>query len=324
MAQPRPTLSPRDLLVSAADRARMPEKVFHHAVNPSSEIHFVDLGRKTGLKRVGVTRSRVPPGKDSYAFHVHQGEEECLFVLCGRGAVEIGPERIEIGPGDFVGFPPRTHPHLVRNPGPDDLVYLDMGEAFVNEVAEFPRDGRQLVRRKGETRIYPLDAGQLVAWTQKAPPPLPPPGSLRVAGADRTGESTFHHALNPRSEIHGLLLSRRIGLERLGVSLARLAPGKESFIFHVHRSEEEFAYVLSGRGTADVGDARFEVGPGDFLGFPPSTHAHLMRNTGGEDLFYISGGENREIEVADFPREGKRLVRIGGEISIHTLPGDPL
>jgi uncharacterized cupin superfamily protein len=84
-------------------------------------------------------------------------------------------------------------------------------------------------------------------------------------------------------------------------------------------------YVLSGRGTALVGDETFEIGPGDFLGFPPATLAHHVRNTGTEDLVYLSGGESVDVEVADFPRLGKRLVRIGAEATVYPLAvGEPI
>jgi uncharacterized cupin superfamily protein len=317
------TPSPRDLLVTAADRARLPERPFRHPLNPAAEIHAVELGRKTGLRRIGVSVSRVAPGHASYAAHVHHGEEECLFVLSGRGVAEVGPEALEIGPGDFVGFPPATHAHLVRNTGLDDLVYLNVGEAWASEVVDFPADGKQLVRRKGEARIYPLDAGLVIARTQKTPPPLPPPASLRIAAGERGEETVVRHPLNPRSEIHGFLLSRRVGLERVGLNLARVPAGKESFVFHVHHSQEEFAWVLSGQGTAEIGDERFAIGPGDFLGFPPATHAHPLI-AGSEDLVYLSGGENHAVEVADFPREGKRLVSVRGENVLYPLPGDAL
>ena len=38
---------------------------------------------------------------------------------------------------------------------------------------------------------------------------------------------------------------------------------------------------------------------------------------GPEDLVYLSGGENREFDVADFPRLGKRMVRMGNHVDIY-------
>lgn len=132
-----------------------------------------------------------------------------------------------------------------------------------------------------------------------------------VRAAERGPEHVVKHPYNPRSEIHGVLLSRQTGLRRAGVNLARIPPGKESFAYHLHHVEEEWMFVLSGRGVADVGDEALDIAPGDFLGFPPGGPAHHVRNTGAEDLVYLVGGESREIEVGDFPKLGLRMVRLG-------------
>ncbi len=124
------------------------------------------------------------------------------------------------------------------------------------------------------------------------------------------------HPLNPNSEIHGHSLSDLVGLERLGVHLLRIPPGKESFAYHSHQGEEEFIYIISGRGIAEIGDESFEVGPGDFMGFPTPSVGHHLRNPYDEELVYISGGERRPIEIADFPRLGQRAVRVGMKMTI--------
>src|SRR5215468_11991082 len=121
--------------------------------------------------------------------------------------------------------------------------------------------------------------------------------------------TNFSHPWNPNSEIIGTQLSRAVGMKRAGVSLARIPPAKESFVYHSHQFEEEWIYVLAGKGIAEIDGADYEVGPGDFIGFPTPSVAHHLRNPGPDDLVYLMGGENREYEVADFPRLGKRMLR---------------
>lgn len=123
--------------------------------------------------------------------------------------------------------------------------------------------------------------------------------------------SKFSHPLNPASEVELSPLSRLAGLERAGVSLARLAPGKESFAYHSHLREEEWIYILSGEGTADIDGEEHAVRAGDFMGFPTPSVAHNLRNTGTEELVYLMGGECLDIEVADFPQHGLRMLRQG-------------
>ena len=159
--------------------------------------------------------------------------------------------------------------------------------------------------------------------------PLPPPRTLLVTAADRERierehPEAFRHPWNPRSEMRGCMLSRQVGLERIGLSFIRVPPGKESFVFHRHNVEEEFAFVLSGKGAVDIGDETFDLGPGDFVGFPAATHAHHIRNTGSEDLVYLSGGENAPVEIGDFPRKGKRMVRMRHEVTVYPMAlGEP-
>jgi uncharacterized cupin superfamily protein len=145
------------------------------------------------------------------------------------------------------------------------------------------------------------------------------PPLFRAADHAKVKEETQSHPLNPNSQIRGVSLSGQVGMQRLGIHLLRIAPGKESFIFHTHQAEEEFLYILSGRGIAEIDDESFEVGPGDFMGFPTPSVGHHLRNPFDEDLVYISGGERRAVEVADFPRIGKRLVRFGMQASIYDM-----
>jgi uncharacterized cupin superfamily protein len=127
----------------------------------------------------------------------------------------------------------------------------------------------------------------------------------------------FSHPWNPLSELRGTQLARSVGLKRTGVNFIRVPPGKESFVYHSHQYEEEWIYVLSGRAIALIDDVEYEIATGDFIGYPAPSVAHLMRNPGPDDLVYLSGGEHREFEVADFPRLGKRMVRTGERVEVY-------
>jgi uncharacterized cupin superfamily protein len=141
------------------------------------------------------------------------------------------------------------------------------------------------------------------------------PNLYLVRAADIAAHvQTFSHPWNPRSQITGAMLGRMTGLKRTGVSFARIPPGRESFVYHSHHSEEEWLYILSGRGTARIDGQEYAVGAGDFMGFPTPSVAHHLINSGDEDLVYLMGGESRELEVAEFPDLGKVMVRRGEQI----------
>jgi uncharacterized cupin superfamily protein len=132
-------------------------------------------------------------------------------------------------------------------------------------------------------------------------------------------QATFSHPWNPNSSITGTQISRLVGLKKSGVSLAKIPPGKESFIYHAHEREEEWIYIISGRGIAEIDDEEFEVSAGDFMGFPTPSVAHHLRNPFDEELVYLMGGENLDVEIADFPRLGKRMIRREGNIEIYDI-----
>ena len=137
--------------------------------------------------------------------------------------------------------------------------------------------------------------------------------------ADEVAEQagSFSHPWNPNSEIIGTRLSTLVGLSRTGVSLVRIPAGKESFVYHSHQREEEWIYVISGRGVAEINDEEFEVAAGDFMGFPTPSVAHHLRNPYDEELVYLVGGENLDVEVSDFPHLGKRMLRRGQDVEIY-------
>jgi uncharacterized cupin superfamily protein len=145
--------------------------------------------------------------------------------------------------------------------------------------------------------------------------------AARVVRADEVEAQSrpFSHPWNPRSEMRAAWLGAAAGLTRTGLNLLRLPPGGESFTYHAHLHEEEWIYVLSGRAVLDDGDAQHELAAGDFVAFPAPSQAHQLRNPHGDDVVYLAGGEHAEFDVGDFPRLGKRLVRLGTRATVYEL-----
>ena len=146
-----------------------------------------------------------------------------------------------------------------------------------------------------------------------------------VRAADIAAHSQeFSHPWNPDSEMHGMQLARSVGLKRTGVNFIRVPAGKESYAYHSHQFEEEWIYVLSGKAVALIDDVEYCVAAGDFIGYPAPSVAHLLRNPGPADLVYLVGGENRDHDIADFPKLGKRMVRTGKQIDVEDLGTLPI
>ena len=140
-----------------------------------------------------------------------------------------------------------------------------------------------------------------------------PKSLIRAADIEALSGFVFRHPLNPNSEVHLRSLSVLAGLQRFGLHIGRIPPGKESFIYHWHHREEEFVYILSGRGVAEIGDEKFEVGPGDAMLFTAPSEGHNLGNPFDVDLVYLMGGEDRPIDVVSYPELEKRFLIMQGD-----------
>ena len=144
-----------------------------------------------------------------------------------------------------------------------------------------------------------------------------PKNLVRTRSLGNADYVRIRHPLNPRSEIRIALLGDRVGMQRAFLSIARISPGKESFLPHAHSQQEEFLFILEGRGLAAVGEQQVEVGPGDYLGFPTDGTPHHLSNIGTEELVYLTGGERTAVEVARFPSIGKVAVFKNGAATFY-------
>ncbi len=121
------------------------------------------------------------------------------------------------------------------------------------------------------------------------------------------------HRLNPNAVRSTQSLGDAVGLAHMGVHLVTILPGRDTTEYHRHWYEEEFLYVLSGHGTADIDGQLHPVAAGDFMGFGKNSVAHSLSNTGTEPLLCLVGGQRLENDVCDYPRQNKRLYINGAQ-----------
>lgn len=139
---------------------------------------------------------------------------------------------------------------------------------------------------------------------------------LRAAEIGARQESEGH-PWNPNAEMIGVDLGKRLGLKRTSVSIARVPAGKECGVPEARHREEQWVYVLMGQGLARIGEEEIEVGSGDFLAYPAPQILHHLKNIGGGDLVYLTGGETAKMDVVDYPTLGKRAVRLGETVTVY-------
>ena len=120
------------------------------------------------------------------------------------------------------------------------------------------------------------------------------------------------HFLNQNAKRLNKSLGDRTGLTGVGVHLIEVPPVAESTEFHVHYDEDECTYILEGAAQVHIGDAVFDVGPGDFIGYRKGGLAHTMLNTGTTPLRALVVGERRAHDMGDYPKQNKRIYRTAG------------
>lgn len=111
------------------------------------------VAKAVGGRNLGYHIEIVPPGKLSVPYHFHHYEEEAFYVLEGRGMLRQGDaemeEEIELGPGDFVAFPPGTGiAHQFRNHTLAPFLFLAMSNKIREDIVEYPDSDKVLIRAK--------------------------------------------------------------------------------------------------------------------------------------------------------------------------------
>ena len=136
---------------------------------------------------------------------------------------------------------------------------------------------------------------------------------LRKPQVEALHEEVRPHPLDRKLVRHTRSLGDAVGLATIGVHLVRLKHGDTSSVLHFHHQDEEWVYVLSGRGVTEIGDQKYEVAAGDFMGFVAGSLPHNLYNPNAEDLVYLVGGNRLPFDVCDYPRIGKRRYRVNGK-----------
>jgi uncharacterized cupin superfamily protein len=127
-----------------------------HEIRPGAV--ELDLGRRVGSERTGLSRVTLEPGTDGYPPHCHSAEEELFVILEGSGILLLGDEEIPVRSGQVVGRPPGTRiAHSLRG-GDGGMTYLAYGTREPNDVAYYPRSNKIYFRGVGVmARLEKLD-----------------------------------------------------------------------------------------------------------------------------------------------------------------------
>ena len=155
MSLQKPALDP--LAVQAVSRTSYPEP-YRSRVMPREKRQ---LGEVLGLKKIGINRTTLPPGKESSMRHWHTHEEEFIFILEGEVILRTDAGEQLLKAGSCAGFAAGSKDgHQLINRSDKPAVYLEVSnrddedtvyysDADVDLVASPPHARGKMTRRDG-------------------------------------------------------------------------------------------------------------------------------------------------------------------------------
>lgn len=87
-----------------------------------SEIRELLAARNSCIRNQTLAEARLPVGRATTPHH-HVLTEEIYYILSGQGAMRVGAETRQVGPGDAVAIPPGAS-HQITNTSAQTLKFL--------------------------------------------------------------------------------------------------------------------------------------------------------------------------------------------------------
>ncbi|MEM7543953.1 MAG: cupin domain-containing protein [Pseudomonadota bacterium] len=136
-------------LITAEQIEEMDGLAKTHFLNSNAKRVNKSLGDETGLTGLGFHIIEVQPGAETTEYHFHHYEDECVYVLNGTATAEIGEEKVEIKPGDFIGYRKGGLAHTITNTGTELFRCIVVGQRLAHDVGDYPRQGKRIFRNEG-------------------------------------------------------------------------------------------------------------------------------------------------------------------------------
>ncbi|MEL7150258.1 MAG: cupin domain-containing protein [Pseudomonadota bacterium] len=137
--------------LSSEEISEMPNKLRTHFLNENAQRRERALGKAAGMEEVDFAIVEIYPGDESTEHHKHYHEEECLYVLEGKGVAMIGRDSFAVKAGDFIGYRKGGLAHSLRNTGDTTLRCISVRQRKNHDVSDYPRLGKRLFRNKDLT-----------------------------------------------------------------------------------------------------------------------------------------------------------------------------
>lgn len=116
------------------------------------------LGDVFGLVNFGVNLTTLASGAVSALRHAHSRQDEFVYVLRGRPLLHTDTGSVELAPGMCAGFRAGSgRAHHISNPGPEEAVFLEVGDRTAGDQVVYPDDDLVAIRIQGAWRFTHKD-----------------------------------------------------------------------------------------------------------------------------------------------------------------------
>jgi uncharacterized cupin superfamily protein len=118
-----------------------------------------------------------------------------------------------------------------------------------------------------------------------------------------------------QSKMKTILIGDAIGCEKIYVNMDYVKPGAESVKYHSHSKQEEFFFIIGGKGILRINGKEISIMTGDVISKPAGKDiAHQFINNGSEILQILDVGTRENDDITTYPDENVMYVKNKGLI----------
>lgn len=277
----------------------------------------VEVAMLLGLKSLGASIGRLPPGATVCPLHRHHLEEEIFVLLEGElEATELAVgadtvDRFVLRTGDVVVYPAGDGPaHQNHNRTDEDARYLCLSSPWhPQDLIEYPASGKIYLRSLGREGLGVLETGAEVleggprTWpVRKLAPAQRPARVVTMPSVEDHGTAEYLRTL----------LGSTPGARALEVEHVMLPPHGSTGEPYWHTAVEELFLVLHGHPVLSewVGGERMDTGlqPNDVAGWPAGTRVARQLRAEGSPVSLLRVTLLARGDAVVYPMRGELFV----------------
>lgn len=116
-----------------------------------------------------------------------------------------------------------------------------------------------------------------------------------------------------KSKLKTILIGDAIGSEKIYVNIDYVKPGAESVKYHSHSKQEEFYFIMSGKGIFRIDGKEILIKIGDVISVPAGKdNGHQFINNSSEILQILDIGTREKDDIITYPDENVVLIKNKG------------